>query len=81
VAEIELSVLTSQCLNRRIADIELMRKEVAAWELDRNHRSAAIDWRFTTEDARIKLKRIYPKSSILHGASYFNGAAPNRARK
>jgi hypothetical protein len=38
-----------------------MRKEVAAWELDRNNRAAAIDWRFTTEDARIKLKRIYPK--------------------
>jgi hypothetical protein len=41
--------------------IDLMRKEVAAWELDRNHRAATIDWRFTTEDARIKLKRLYPK--------------------
>jgi len=38
-----------------------MRKEVAAWELDRNNHAATIDWRFTTEDARIKLKRIYPK--------------------
>jgi hypothetical protein len=61
VAEIELSALNSQCLNRRIADIGLMRTEVAAWERDRNNRSAAIDWRFTTADARIKLKRIYPK--------------------
>jgi hypothetical protein len=61
VAEIELSALNSQCLNRRIKDIDLMRKEVTTWELDRNNRAAAIDWRFTTEDARIKLKRLYPK--------------------
>ena len=61
VAEIELSALNGQCLDRRIPNIELMRKEVAAWELDRNNRAAAIDWRFTTEDARIKLKRIYTK--------------------
>ena len=61
VAEIELSALNSQCLSRRIPDIDLMSKEVAAWELDRNNRAANIDWRFTTEDARIKLKRIYPK--------------------
>jgi hypothetical protein len=61
VAEIELSVLNGQCLNRRIPAIELMRKEVAAWERDRNNRNATIDWRFTTEDARIKLKRLYPK--------------------
>ena len=61
VAEIELSALNGQCLDRRIPNIELMRKEVAAWELNRNNRVAAIDWRFTTEDARIKLKRIYPQ--------------------
>ena len=61
IAEIELSVLSGQCLNRRIPTIELMRKEVAAWEVDRNNRNAVIDWRFTTEDARIKLKRLYPK--------------------
>jgi hypothetical protein len=61
VAEIELSALNSQCLNRRIPDLDRMRKEVAAWELDRNNRAAAIDWRFTPEDARIKLKRLYPK--------------------
>jgi len=61
VAEIELSALNGQCLNRRIPNIDLMRKEVAAWEQDRNNRSAAVDWRFTTENARIKLKRLYPK--------------------
>ena len=61
VAEIELSALNSQCLNRRIPDIDLMRKEVAAWELDRNNRAPTIDGRFTTEDARIKLKQRYPK--------------------
>jgi hypothetical protein len=61
VAEIELSALNGQCLNRRIPTIDLMRREVAAWDLDRNNRNATIDWRFTTEDARIKLKRLYPK--------------------
>ena len=61
IAEIELSALTSQCLNRRIPEINLMRTEVAAWELDRNHHATVIDWRFTTEDARIKLQRLYPK--------------------
>jgi len=61
VAEIELSALSIQCLSRRIPNIDLMRKEVAAWKLDRNNRAATINWRFTTEDTRIKLKRIYPK--------------------
>ena len=61
IAEIELSALSSQCLNRRIPEIGLMRKEVAAWELHRNNRSVPIDWRFAAEDARIKLKRLYPK--------------------
>jgi DDE superfamily endonuclease len=61
IAEIELSALNSQCLNRRIPNIELMRAEIAAWENDRNNRAASIDWRFTTADARIKLKRLYPK--------------------
>ena len=61
IAEIELSALNSQCLDRRIPSIDVMQKEVAAWELDRNNRAATIDWRFTTEDARIKLKRLYPK--------------------
>jgi hypothetical protein len=61
VAEIELSALNGQCLNRRTPNMDLMRKEVEAWERDRNNRASTIDWRFTTENARIKLKRLYPK--------------------
>lgn len=61
IAEIELSVLNSQCLNRRIASVEQMRQEVASWQADRNNRGAPVNWRFTTEDARIKLTHIYPK--------------------
>jgi hypothetical protein len=61
IAEIELSALSSQCLDRRIPEIQLMKKAVAAWELLRNNRAVPIDWRFNSEDARIKLKRLYPK--------------------
>lgn len=61
MAEIELNVLAGQCLKRRIENIEIMRKEISAWVSERNKSSAAIDWRFTTEDARIKLKWLYPK--------------------
>ena len=61
MAEIELSVLKGQCLDRRIADMATMRTEVAAWEADRNNSAKKIDWQFTTADARIKLKRLYPK--------------------
>jgi hypothetical protein len=64
MAEIELSVISRQCLKRRIADRERLQKEVAAWEKSRNESAAAVDWRFTTEDARIKLKRLYPS---IHG--------------
>jgi len=60
MAEIELSVLKGQCLDRRIADMETMQAEVAIWENDRNNISKDIDWQFTTSDARIKLKRLYP---------------------
>ena len=62
MAEIELSALKGQCINRRIADMETMRAEIAAWERDRNNSTKKIDWQFTTQDARIKLKRLYPKS-------------------
>jgi len=61
IAEIELSALSTQCLARRIPTIGEMRKQCGAWELHRNNRSAPIDWRFTTHDARCKLKRLYPK--------------------
>ena len=61
VAEIELSVLQSQCLARRIPDSDMMRSEVTAWESARNNRASKTIWRFTTEQARVKLKRLYPK--------------------
>jgi hypothetical protein len=61
MAEIELSVLVGQCLERRIAKIEIMRNEVEAWETERNSKEADITWRFTTEDARVRLRRLYSK--------------------
>jgi len=61
IAEIELSVLKRQCLAGRIECIEKMRNQVAAWNTDRNNRQSKVDWQFQTEDARIKLKRLYPK--------------------
>lgn len=60
MAEIELSVLQRQCLDRRLGDRAMMEREVAAWVAARNAATTTIDWRFTTEDARIKLKRLYP---------------------
>jgi hypothetical protein len=60
MAEIELSVLKGQCLDRRIPDMETMQTEVAAWERGRNNSARKIVWQFTTPDARIKLKRLYP---------------------
>jgi hypothetical protein len=60
MAEIELKVLHGQCLNRRIENIETVQKEVIAWQEYRNGLKAKINWRFTAEDARIKLKRLYP---------------------
>ena len=63
VAEIELSHLSRQCLDRRIPDQELLTREVAAWNKLRNEESAVVNWQFTTADARIKLKRLYPTIS------------------
>ena len=60
LAEIELSVLSRQCLDRRIPDQETLIEEVAAWEAERNGSGATVNWRFTTTDARIKLKHLYP---------------------
>jgi hypothetical protein len=60
IAEIELSVLERQCLGRRIPNIELLRQELSAWNKDRNANQKGVDWQFTTSDARIKLKRLYP---------------------
>jgi len=61
MAEIEFSALKGQSLNRRIPDMATMQAEVAAWENDRNNSIRKIDWQFTAADARIKLKRLYPK--------------------
>ena len=60
MAEIELNVLNGQCLNRRIDNIETVKEEVKAWEEHRNNKEAKINWRFTTKNARIKLKKLYP---------------------
>ena len=62
IAEIELSVFSRQCLNRRIPDIETLRSEAEAWQTYRNQTANRVDWRFTTQDARIKLKRLYPQT-------------------
>ncbi len=60
MAEIELSVLSQQCLDRRIPDKTTLSREVAAWQEGRSKAGATVDWRFTTSDARIKLKKLYP---------------------
>jgi hypothetical protein len=60
MAEIELGILGRQCLDRRIDNAEQLKREVAAWEAQRNTAEAKVDWQFTATDARIKLKRLYP---------------------
>ncbi len=60
MAECELSVVSGQCLHRRIPDKQTLTDEIAAWEGDRNKKHTKADWQFTTADARVKLKRLYP---------------------
>ena len=60
MAEIELSVLSNQCLDRRIPDQERLATETGGWVAERNTAKATVEWRFTTADARIKLKKLYP---------------------
>ena len=60
MAEIELSVLSRQCLDRRIPDFQTLEQEVTAWQTQRDQQETWIDLRFTTEDARVKLHRLYP---------------------
>ncbi len=60
MAETELSVLARQCLNRRIGNMDHLKREIQAWQKRRNQAESTVDWRFTTKDARIKLKRLYP---------------------
>lgn len=64
MAEIELSILQRQCLKRRIANEERLKREVAVWEQQRNAAQDTIDWRFTITEAREKLKRLYPTNSL-----------------
>jgi hypothetical protein len=63
MAEIEFSVLSKQCLDRRIPDQDTLKREVHAWQEQRNAGASTMNWRFTTEDARIKLKRLYPTTN------------------
>lgn len=65
MAEIEFSILMRQCLDRRIANEETLKREIASWETQRNQSHYKTEWRFTTKDARIKLKRLYP--SVING--------------
>ena len=58
--EIELSVLVRQCLQRRLPDTEMLEREVGGWCEERNRLGTSVEWRFTTEDARIKLRKLYP---------------------
>ena len=64
MAEIEFSVLTRQYLNRRFLKTDRLNREVQAWSMHRNEHSENINWRFTNEDARIKLNRLYPQFEV-----------------
>jgi hypothetical protein len=63
MVEIEIGILSEQCLDDRIPDEDTLQREVAAWETSRNERGATVNWRFSTSDARVKLKRLYPDIS------------------
>ena len=60
MAEIEFSALWTECLDRRIPDAATLRSEVAAWEQTRNEDDSQVNWQFTTDDARVKLRQLYP---------------------
>ena len=61
IAEVELNIMTRQCLSRRIASIDVLRSELSAWENERNQNKSKVNWQFTTKDARIKLVSLYPE--------------------
>ena len=61
IAEMELSVLTRQCLDRRLGSIEILNTELAAWQAATNAEQRQVDWQFTTDAARVKLRHLYPK--------------------
>ncbi|NOT11773.1 MAG: hypothetical protein HOP23_08085 [Methylococcaceae bacterium] len=60
MAEIEIGVMARQCLDRRLPDQTTLKREIKAWQDERNKKGVRVDWRFTTQDARIKLKSLYP---------------------
>lgn len=64
MVELEFSVLSRQCLARRIPSIQQLQREIEAWEQQRNQQKATVNWRFTTQDARLKFKRLYPKPHL-----------------
>jgi len=64
MVEVELSVLTGQCLKRRLAEKAMVQHEIAAWERQRNTARATVQWRFTTDKARTKLQRLYPSQLV-----------------
>ena len=67
IAEIELSILTKQCLDRRIPHLDVLKKETESWGRKRNAQQKTVDWQFTTAEARLKLKRLYPQFTLaLH---------------
>ena len=73
MAEIELSVFSNQCLNRRISDEVALKREVSALEHERNQAASVIDWRFSTQDARTKLQHTYPSYSDGNGTRAYDG--------
>lgn len=64
IAECELSVLSRQCLNRRLPDLDTVAYEVAAWQHERNQRQVTVNWHFSTDDSRVKLKHLYPVVNV-----------------
>jgi hypothetical protein len=64
MVEIEISVLVRQCLKRRLADTQTLEREATAWCAERNRLGASVDWRFRTEDARMKLRSLYPSVKV-----------------
>ena len=78
MAEIELSILSRQCLNRRIPTQEIIKEEIAAWEKVRNQEKATVSWRFTTENARVKLNKLYPKVKQESDRSKKNSESVNQ---
>jgi hypothetical protein len=64
LVQIELSVLVRQCLKRRLPDVQTLRREAEAWEEERNRAGASVNWRFTTADARTKLRKLYPSIEL-----------------